>query len=249
MSVPLAGRVLAVAGLVAGATSTAIAAPSKAKPSARVTYLEGPAQILRRASRLSDDGGPRSDAPWKRLEWGTRLGADDAVRTGAGARLELTFADGSRVRLGPKSSLTVQSARFRAAERQVTMRLWLGRLWARVARRLGSGSQFEVKTGNAVAGVRGTSFAVLAHADLSSVVKVYTGTVGVKKSGAYAKRRRTLVAGPQRVDRQQWEEVIATAMHQVRVTHLGEIRPAEDFVDQGPDQAWASWNQQRDQRP
>ena len=127
------------------------------------------------------------------------------------------------------------------------MRLWLGRLWAKVAHRLGAGSRFEVKTGNAVAGVRGTSFAVLAHADLSSVVKVYTGTVGVKKSGSGGKR--TVVAGPQRVDRRQWEEVIATAMHQVRVTHLGEIRPAEDFVDQGSDEAWASWNQRRDQRP
>ena len=86
----------------------------------------------------------------------------------------------------------------------------MGRLWASVTRRLRGDSAFEVRTRNSVAGVRGTSFAVLAQADLSSIVKVYTGTVGVKKKGL--SKNRVVVAGPQRIDRQQWEEVIATAM-------------------------------------
>jgi hypothetical protein len=41
-----------------------------------------------------------------------------------------------------------------------------------VTRALGDGSRFEVRTRNAVAGVRGTSFAVMAQSDLSAMVKV-----------------------------------------------------------------------------
>ena len=215
---------------------------------ARATLVDGRVERVRKARAYTSSDGPSARAPWRRVRQGMGLRVGDAVRTGAKGRLELTLGDGSRLRLGPSTVVTLSRAHFdNSGRRQVTVRMWLGRLWAQVTRRLGRGSAFEVKTRNAVAGVRGTSFAVLANADLSSVVKVYTGTVGVRTEGLLAGSKRVRVAGPQRVDRRQWEEVIATAMRQVRVTQLGEIQPAEDFVDSGPDEAWAMWNRDRDE--
>jgi hypothetical protein len=244
-------RVLSRRALGLMACGFLLATPSlaAAKPSAKVSFLKGEAQVLRAASKYGDLTAAKN-APWKRVKVGTKLNQGDAVRTQTRTRLEMKVPDGSRVRLGSKSSLVLSQGHFsKSGERKVTFTLWLGKVWAKVAKRAGAGSSFEVKTQNAVAGVRGTSFAVMASLDSSSVVKVYTGSVGVKKNGAGANGktpRRREVAGPQRIDKKQWEEVIATAMTQVKVTNLGQIQPAEDFVDDGEDLQWAMWNKERD---
>ncbi len=232
--------------------SALVAAPAVASAghAAKVSLLKGQAQVLRAAAKHPGKAGPKDDAPWKALKVGTQLQEGDAVRTQAKTRLELLVPDGSRVRLGSKSSMVLSQGHFkRSGERKVTFTLWLGKVWAKVAKRVGGKSSFEVKTQNAVAGVRGTSFAVLAQVDASSVVKVYTGSVGVKKNaaGTAAPTKRRQVAGPQRIDKKQWEEVIATAMTQVKITSVGQIQPAEDFIDEGEDLQWAMWNQERDQ--
>lgn len=218
---------------------------------AKVSLLTGQAQVLRAASQHTGKKGIKADAPWQKVKVGTQLNEGDAVRTEDKSRLELAVPDGSKVRLGSKSSMVLTQGRFEASgERKVTFTLWLGKVWAKVAKRLGGDSSFEVKTQNAVAGVRGTSFAVLAQMDASSVVKVYTGAVGVKKNEAGGRApslRRREVAGPQRIDKKQWEEVIATAMTQVKITSIGQIQPAEDFIDEGEDLQWAMWNKERDE--
>ncbi|MCB9646420.1 MAG: FecR domain-containing protein [Deltaproteobacteria bacterium] len=231
------------------------AGPASAESAAKVSQLVGEAQVLRQASKHMQGEAIAAKAPWKALKSGELVHEGDAVKTAAASRLELTVPDGSRVRLGASSQVVLSQGHFgKAGERKVTFTLWLGRVWAKVAKRMGGESSFEVKTHNAVAGVRGTSFAVMANADLSSVVKVYTGSVGVKSlvtaaaaaaPGTKARVRRE-VPGPERIDQRQWEEVVATAMKQVKVTSLGEIQPAEDFVDAGDDEAWAMWNQSQD---
>ena len=244
----MTARVVLSAGALAlllGVTPAFAGVPtSRGNAPARVSFVQGEASFVRGGARATAQ--PNADAPWRRLRAKAMLRAGDTVRTQAKTRVELTLGDGSRLRLGPDSMITLQAANFLPnGERRVSVRMWLGRLWAHVAKRLGGSSAFEVHTRNAVAGVRGTSFAVMAQSDLSSVVKVYTGTVGVRKRATRTKGR-VEVSGPERVDRKQWEEVIATAMRQVQVTQLGQIRPAEDFVDVGTDRAWAEWNQARD---
>lgn len=224
------------------ATQVASAAPTK------VTYAKGKTEFLANAAKHTKDGQIAPAAPWKALKNGTSLAEGAAVRTGANARLELTLADGSRIRVDQETTLALSEAQVKGKERTVSVQVWVGRLWAKVAKGMSGGSKFEVKTDNAVAGVRGTSFTVVANTDLSSLVKVYTGTVGVKKNeDGYTRRARTQVSGPSRIDKKQWEEVIATAMKQVKVTALGEIAPAEDFTDAGDDAQWAMWNQERDE--
>ncbi|MBK6684659.1 MAG: FecR domain-containing protein [Deltaproteobacteria bacterium] len=219
-------------------------------PVVTVSLVEGSAQALPKKAVGEAETGPPSDGAWRALKIGQNLQEGDAVRTGEKGKLELKLADGSRLRLGPGSTITLNASHLgEGGSRQVSVSLWVGRLWAKVAKKVGGDSSFEVETHNAVAGVRGTSFAVLAQADLSSMVKVYTGTVGVRKGSSPASaRNRKQVPGPSRIDQKQWEEVIASQMKAVKITALGEIAPAEDFADAGPELEWAMWNQERDQK-
>lgn len=234
------------AAVALSAASAAEAAPQTLK----VTELLGEAHALRNAKRHVKDGGPSDDAPWRRLKKGSVVQVGEAVRTGPKTRLELALPDGSRLRLGAKSKVTLDQGRFRKKTRNVSITMWVGRIWAKVAKRFGSESKFEVETANAVAGVRGTSFTVIANTDLSALVRVYSGTVGVRKNDGpkpgFRTRARVQVPGPSRVDQKQWEEIVATQMKQVTITKLGKIMPAEDFEDQGEELEWAMWNQKRD---
>ncbi|MEL7370461.1 MAG: FecR family protein [Myxococcota bacterium] len=238
-------------GLLAATMLWAAPSSDEAIVDARVAVVQGRVEVLsKRAASRSPDRAPPTSGGWRSVRKVRNVRSGDALRTGAKGRAEIAFADGSIVRLGPKTTMTLERADFSPqGQRNVRLRVWLGRLWASVVRRLEGSDSFEVQTRNAVAGVRGTSFAVIAQADLSSVVKVYTGTVGVKKKGASVfQSARVRTSGPEQIDRQQWEEVIATARRQIVVTRIGEIQPAEDFVDAGADQAWANWNRDRDRR-
>jgi hypothetical protein len=159
----LAAIVLAGAAVFA-ATATA-AAPA---PAGTVTFLSG------QASRIA---GGKSTA----LADGAPVFAGDVIETQKRTRLEIKMNDSSVLRLGPSAKVDLSAATFgRSVEdRQVSAKLQVGNVWAKVAKTVGGESRFEVKTENAVAGVRGTTFRVDAAQDRSVVVKVYNGTVAV----------------------------------------------------------------------
>jgi hypothetical protein len=160
----IAGAVLAVAA----ATATAATAPA---PAGTVTFLAGQAQRIA--------GG--KPAP---LAVGASVFAGDVIETQKRTRLEIKLSDQSVLRLGPSAKVDLSAASFgRSVEdRQVSAKLQVGNVWAKVAKTVGGESRFEVKTENAVAGVRGTTFRVDAAQDRSVVVKVYNGTVAVAGS-------------------------------------------------------------------
>ena len=162
--VAIAGAVLAVAA----ATASAATAPA---PAGTVTFLAG------QATRIAG-GKPQA------LAVGASVFAGDVLETQKRTRLEIKLSDASILRLGPAARVDLSSASFgRSVEdRQVSAKLQVGNVWAKVAKTVGGESRFEVKTENAVAGVRGTTFRVDAAADRSVVVKVYAGTVAVAGS-------------------------------------------------------------------
>jgi hypothetical protein len=150
---------------LAAATATAASAPV---PAGSVTFLAGQAQRI---------AGGKSTP----LAVGAPVFAGDVIETQKRTRLEIKLADQSALRLGPAARVDLSSASFGRSveERQVSARLRVGNVWAKVAKTVGGESRFEVKTENAVAGVRGTTFRVDAARDRSVVVKVYNGTVAV----------------------------------------------------------------------
>lgn len=161
---------LTLAALAAGLLAVAAASATAAAPApaGTVTFLAGQAQRLA--------GGKPTP-----LAVGTPVFAGDVIETQKRTRLEIKLTDQSVLRLGPSARIDLSAASFgRSVEdRQVSAKLQVGNVWAKVAKTVGGESRFEVKTENAVAGVRGTTFRVDAAQDRSVVVKVYGGTVAV----------------------------------------------------------------------
>jgi hypothetical protein len=236
---------LAVTALALAVVATA--APN-AQPAGSVTFLAG-------------DATRGAGGKVEPLAVGKPVFQGDVLETRKRTRLEVKLADGSVLRLGPGSKAEVQAAAFGKSveDRKVSAKLLVGKVWANVAKAVGGEQRFEVRTENAVAGVRGTTFRVDAATDRSVVVKVYSGTVSVasgtiprpehqgpaaeggKKSG------RTQIAGPKEVSREQWEKIVTTMM-EVRVSAAGVPAEPEKFaIATAGEDEWEEWNRSRDQ--
>jgi ferric-dicitrate binding protein FerR (iron transport regulator) len=235
--------------------AVATAAPN-AQPAGSVTFLAGEA---------TRSAGGKAE----KLAVGKPVFQGDVLETQKRTRLEVKLADGSVVRLGPTSKAEVQAAAFGKSveDRNVSAKLLVGKVWANVAKAVGGEQRFEVKTENAVAGVRGTTFRVDAATDKSVVVKVYSGTVAVaggviprpEHKGQAApettgttrppggKRERVLIDGPKQVTREQWERIV-TNMMEVRVSSDGTPTEPEKFALATPgEDEWEEWNRSRDE--
>lgn len=232
---------LAGAVLLAAAAAAFAAPPA---PAGTVTFLAGDA--------TRSAGGKA-----QKLAVGSAVHAGDLLETQRRTRLEVKLADQSLLRLGPGSRAIVETAAFgeTVEEREVSAKLLVGKVWANVAKAVGGDARFEVRTENAVAGVRGTTFRVDAASDRSVVVKVYGGTVAVAQGavprpehagGKAGKPERRQIAGPGEVSREQWEKIVTTMM-QVRVSAQGLPGEPETFAlaDAGVDE-WEEWNRGRD---
>ena len=160
------------------------------------------------------------------LAAGTALELEDTVRTAAGSFLKLSLTDGTELALGPDSELLLEVAEFAGQERGTfSARLLLGRFWASVKKAVaGSTTRFEVKSGRAVAGVRGTIFRLDATPLVAgsrppkireTLVRVLEGRVGVDAQVRRGKGKapppttpgpRKEVAGPEEVSAEEWEK-------------------------------------------
>jgi hypothetical protein len=228
-----------IAAAAALAAAVVLAAPPSVPSAGTITFLDG------EASRSA--GGATS-----RLTAGAAIFQGDVIETARRTRVELTLVDRSVLRLGPRSRVELDAAAFGkgADDRKVSAKLRVGNVWASVTKGLGGEARFEVKTENAVAGVRGTTFRVDASTDKSCVVKVYSGTVAVSagplprpQHGADGGARQQ-VPGPREVTREQWERII-TSMMQVKVASDGSPAEPEVFALAETDE-WETWNRARD---
>lgn len=257
--------VLALAVIVAVVLATSGGLLAAEENAGKVTFLKGTAELK------------RGKAAWSPLTIGGGVRAGDEVRTGKKARVELVFGDQSVVRLGSKTSLVIDAALFpKEGERQFSSKLLAGQAYAFASKIAGGESSFEVKTKNAVAGVRGTAFRVDAKRDKSTVVRVYSGAVAVSNAPIYAKPGkaqptptggtppppqvpprqgvkpggpgRTEIAGPHEVTKKEWEEFVAQALQEVRVAANGEIsEPVAFNVEEDSADEWVAWNKSRDE--
>lgn len=108
---------------------------------------------------------------------GETLGEGSRVRTAAASDATLQLTDGSMLKLREKSEMQV--AVVKTESPRPAMVLFFGRLWSKVQKVAGGSASFEVVTGSAVAGVRGTEFETAAGDDGSARVTVTEGSVAV----------------------------------------------------------------------
>lgn len=246
----LRGVTVSAAAMLALSASTTEAAGAVQVPKA--TFIKGDVQA-----------GPAGAL--KKLKRGSTIEAGSVVKTADGARAELTFPDGSVVRIGPASELKLDAAAFDGKTKTVKVEAEVvgGQAWAKVATLVGNDAQFKVKTQNAVAGVRGTVFRVNVESDEATVVKVYNGSVAVGGAPAYLgsstddackanpiKCNRKPIAAPmQEVDVKQFEHLLGTMM-QIRVGAAGVKAAAPEAFTAEQDAAaepeWVRWNSARD---
>jgi hypothetical protein len=85
------------------------------------------------------------------------LANGDVIQTGRQSRLEVKLGDGSVMRLGSKTKLDIEPCRVVGPEitSRVRWRIWGGKAYAIINELVGKETNFEIRTGTAVVGVRG----------------------------------------------------------------------------------------------
>lgn len=244
--IPVALALLLAAGAKAGAKGT------------KVTFFKGDVT----AGASGDGTAPPTLVRVKRNQ---EIGSGTTIKTGDGARAELTFPDGSVVRVGPNAELKVDGASFDGKSKEVKVEATLvgGQAWAKVAKLVGNDAQFHLKTNNAVAGVRGTVFRVNVDRDEATVVKVYAGAVAVAAplliasevsasgpTGPISSDRKPIDDPFTQVSKKDFEHLLGKMMS-IRIPKNSSVAAAapvsftaeEDTKDE-PE--WVRWNSERD---
>lgn len=147
--------------------------------------------VLQRVAAVKEVKGeawvkPRRQDEFIALAGRQRVQAGDTVKTGKDGEVELYWLDGTRIKVGADTLMTVLKCQINTATKSETsmFKLDVGRLWIRVLKVLSHKSKFEIKTPTATAGVRGTVFSVAVTPDGVTSISVREGQVAVEAEGA-----------------------------------------------------------------
>lgn len=136
---------------------------------AKITKIEGSVSIKRR----------RGTKTFKATK-GMKLVQGDMLYTSKNSNVALTFSNGNQSVLGENSSLTFDELKKLPHDKNsVSMNLNKGSIFSNVKKKLTNAEKFEIKTPNAVAGVRGTKFFIKTDKK-GSVLYVVKGKVKFK---------------------------------------------------------------------
>jgi hypothetical protein len=121
---------------------------------------------------------PPRATDYQRVSANQKIADRSRLRTGGDGQATLRFSDGSEAKVSPKTEIIVHAERTKEEPAGAT--LFFGRVWSKVVKAVGGESAFEVRSANAVAGVRGTEFEVGVADDGSARVIVREGLVAVE---------------------------------------------------------------------
>ena len=196
------------------------------------------------------------------LKKGDHVGADSEVGVAEKSRMALRLPDGSVLRMDENTRVRMSDLAYnpKTEGKTMSLRLAIGKLWAKIRKLKTSDSRVEIHTANAVAGVRGTVYRVNVEKDASALVKVYDGTVYVANPPAApaSEMNKSIapheVAGPHavpppyhEVSREEWTAIVA-AMQQITVSPQGVPSKPQDFDPKADADDWVRWNQELDRK-
>lgn len=183
----------------------------------------------------------------------------DKVETKKQSRCEITYNDGSIIRIDERSIYTIEKATITDDKKEVESSLSIGKLWANLKKLIRGKDSWKLKSPAAVVAVRGTVFRMNAGADSSTQVLVYDGQVDVRpamfgagQSGLGAApgpprqiQAPTQVAGPTQVSMRQWFEIVK-AQQQIVVRPDGSYAKSDFNLQEDEKLDWVQWNKKRD---
>ena len=153
-TVPAAGGTQSLSGTWAGG--------SRQDENQGTITVTGKSPCTNKASQITDVTTP-NDEPTSLLGLkGTNVSPGQVIATGD-QRVELTFGDGSIVRLDSNSKVSIVSCKEPLGTAPPTsfnieFGLFLSSMWAKVTQAVGSNQGYEIRTERVVAGNRGTIF-------------------------------------------------------------------------------------------
>lgn|GEM_PF-1609881 len=118
---------------------------------------------------------PARSAEWVETRAGGLIYGGDRLKCGPDSWAVIDLVDGGSVTLGPGCEVQFDSLLY--------VRLFIGRLWARIQPVAPGGTGFRVETPSAVVGVRGTHFTVWVSDEYATTVSVESGVVEVLGAG------------------------------------------------------------------
>ncbi|GEM_PF-1413872 len=135
---------------------------------ARVSFVQGSAFVRKQGV-----------SRWEPVSLGRVLTVMDELATDSTGRVEVTFDNGSRLKLRPKSGLVITKMTLEAGREEavIDIGLSLGKISAKVAKLQMKRERFSVGTPTAVAGIRGTEFILESRADRASLLSVWEDNV------------------------------------------------------------------------
>ncbi len=188
------------------------------------------------------EGAAKSSADqqsWTPLKAGQEVPATHFVKTEAGARTMLLFPDGSSLKVGENSLVSLSEITSTAScEREdYKVKVFFGKVWSNVKKLVSKNDAggFVVESKNAVAGVRGTSFGFIVNPDGSGALLVENGKVEISGQAKPAEskkmniqewkknRSRQEVSGPAEISKKEWDSIVVEAMQMVRFTTDGTL--------------------------
>jgi len=184
----------------------------------------------------------------------------DKLETRKKSRCELTYNDGSIVRIDEQSIYTVEKVQIENETRQVESTLSIGKIWANIKKLLKGNDSWQLKSPAAVVAVRGTVYRVNAGADSSSQILVYDGKVAVGRAtqsmgqgggmGVVPGQPQQVqgpvqIQGPQQVPLQKWFDIIK-AQQQIVIRPDGSYAKSDFNLQDDEKLEWVQWNKERD---
>jgi hypothetical protein len=147
-----------------------------------VVLLEARAEAAKTVTVVNASGEvsvrPPKAEQYQRISSGQQIEDRARLKTGKDGEATLRFPDGSEAKVSPKSEIIVHAEKSESDPEGATV--FFGRVWSKVVKAVGGETAFEVRSANAVAGVRGTEFEVGVADDGSARVIVTEGSVAVE---------------------------------------------------------------------
>ena len=169
-----------------------------------ILLLPTNASAFATVSVLEDSVSKREgDGPLRPITSDTTIGEGGTLETDSTGMAQVDFFDGSVLRLGPSSRYDVETLKD-GEDRAIIGSLEYGSAFNRVAELSGQ-QRYEMRTANAVAAVRGTSFVVKCEGEICEI-GVVEGVVKVKS-------------------RSTGEEVTLSPGKQLKVSATGNLSP------------------------